>query len=1336
MPVPAQLMMKINQYERQGYSPDEIVQGISESENYPDMAAMVSDYQKQGYSTIEIVKGLKSSPVAVQPLSWVEAAKTPAPVKDLAEFMVTPPRKPTGVQDFIANVGPESGVRLGLGLVAAPIKAVADVVAPMVKALGKPIDENGVAQTTSDIWDAVGQTVQGFADFAGQGIGNVTDTQTGLARFSLDKLKEAWGTDPVGSVVSLMGIVAAAKVGREPKSAMKEFIDIMPEEQKSAVMDAFDQIRNLPPEVVERAFVEKGVAPEKAKEMVAQVQEPVETGTPATAPLETAKAPKLRNEKIYDATSFSIEPLRDSEIKNTPIQKRVAEYGVGEDRAVVVHYTLENGKATDINIASSDLGETNTIGPAAIKAIFRDIADRTEATSFSGRRISGANPERDITFDIKPSRTISEVDRILSTSPPDTGEAGAIIFNRSPQTKTFSFSDPITEGAFQSAQGVPKVTMWEKTGEFFQDLWAKASRNYENLPKNSEFSELNFHLVQLAKQRGIASAKTLQGLKGLTADLKDGNLYDLYRRKVILDDLLTTVEEGKAIPFGFTKDSLKTELARLDAEIAVEPKVGKALSDRSTLWDAIKKDYSDAMDSIGFDVKERLKNESYFRHMVLDYAQAKGGPSGQARLKTPTSRGFLKERRGSESPINTDYLQAEYEVMAQMMYDTEIGKTIHMVDKSYNITEALKKEAKKQTKAAQKIDTDAPAVDWHTLIPDGYKEWQPRQGNVFYMSDTVPAKMAEQLKNGILEELNLTADDLRQTLSVGGKRREFIVKDEVAATLDDMTTKSTENAISQWSKDLLKTWKVWTLVSPRRWFKYNLRNMTGDADAAFVGNPHGFLNAPKAIGELYGFYFKGGKMTPELRGYFERGGMETTLQFQEIGDINSLKFFKDLGEQHGGVTHIPGELWNKYWTAARVTTDFREQILRYANYLDYIKQMEKSGGTPKNFGASIKEEVMGLSDIRDRAFRLSDDLLGAYDRVSVLGGYLREHLYPFWSWKELNFKRYIQLAKNVTEDGNLATAIGLKAVGTLAKTPYMAYRIGSFLAKATALWSGLQVWNHTMFPELESQMAIEEASRPHIILGQTADGKIINFNRMGALGDFLQWFGLDGAPKHVDAWFKGRMTLQEIAVDMAKSPVNVVTQGLTPYATVPAQLLARQSFFPNIFKPGTIRDRSQFLAQSLGLADEYKAVAGVPSEGYASSIPKFFLYESDPLQASYGDIQDEKRRFLEKIGKGYEGFILTPKGNALYNVKLAIRYADEQAMDKYMEQYAELGGTAKGLKESLKLMQPMSGLSKKEQGAFIASLDNEGLEKLDRAMRFYGEVLLGERAQKKQEARP
>ena len=70
--------------------------------------------------------------------------------------------------------------------------------------------------------------------------------------------------------------------------------------------------------------------------------------------------------------------------------------------------------------------------------------------------------------------------------------------------------------------------------------------------------------------------------------------------------------------------------------------------------------------------------------------------------------------------------------------------------------------------------------------------------------------------------------------------------------------------------------------------------------------------------------------------------------------------FRRLYDEKKSIADIPSKVWQKYWNGAKISTDAREAICRYAAYLDYKQQMLKNGGKPLNFGASKPETIMAL----------------------------------------------------------------------------------------------------------------------------------------------------------------------------------------------------------------------------------------------------------------------------------------------------------------------------------------------------------------------------------------
>lgn len=1010
--------------------------------------------------------------------------------------------------------------------------------------------------------------------------------------------------------------------------------------------------------------------------------------------------------------SYALSP-EGADVYNSDDTLRFVRYG--NEKA----YTLEGNPSLDPfgkGFKQIQQFADHVIENGASKDIPVKVAQQHLGTEFEGKTIGTvgdfATKAKPVTKTQPLDNIGTDIDRTLASrvdaNTPDMGTTlgfANITPNVPKSKKGHTFLDSEVEERFRNAHGVPKRKATEKLTEFLDTFKRKATREYEHLPRGAKYAQLRYELTKLKKQKGVASDITLRNQQGITAGI-DGGRYDVFERKVILDDLLEEAIAGNQLPFGFTEETVKKELSRLPLDDGIK----EAVELRSALWEKIVSDYTKAMKSIGFNVDDRFKKKNYYRHQILEYANAKGLTGQGKKLRTPTGRGFLKKREGSNYDINTNYLEAEYEVMAQMLYDTEVAKTIKAIDTEYNIIAKLKSEAETSDKA------------WEELIPEGYTIWQPREGNVFFMAESIPERLVrEVVDKGIAE---LTAKDIKQVLAVGSKYKEFVIPEEVALTLDDMLKDRPKGFLNSASSQIMTKWKQWQLVSPRRIVKYNLRNITGDADAVFVGNPSGFKKIPQAIGDLYPVFFGDKSMTPEMKEWFKRGGMQTLLQTQELGDINQLKMFVKKVQAEGKLHEIPVKVWQKYWKTARLSTDFREAILRYANYLDYLEQMGKNG-TPKNFGASIPEEVMALKNIRDRAFKLSNDLLGAYDEVSVLGQELREHLIPFWSWKEVNFRRYSRFIKNAVNMKDREALIRMgKKMG--AKSPLIAFRVGKFMVQATAFSAMLEVWNRLVFPDLVDNVPDHVKGRPHIILGIDADGKIQYFSNLGAFGDFLEWFGLDSAPQMTRDYLSGKKSIKEIATEMAKKPVNIFAQGIRPDVKGLVELVGGQSLYPDVFDPSPIRDRWYQAFKNFGLENEYAAVTGKPMRGgYKDTIDDIIIYKADPGETAYNNARGKKYDYMEKIGKGSGGGQYTPKSNALYYLKMAIRYGDEEAMRKYLIEYLTYGGNAKGFKQSVKMMHPLSGLSKEEQVKYIKTLSKSELEELKEGIKWYQEVFAG-----------
>lgn len=861
--------------------------------------------------------------------------------------------------------------------------------------------------------------------------------------------------------------------------------------------------------------------------------------------------------------------------------------------------------------------------------------------------------------------------------------------------KPLAFEDPAIENRFQKAMGVQREPLRDRLANAVAEFKRGWTRTYKFLPNTAEFIEAKTALITLEGQRGISVDRSLRVINQLTKGLHRVD-FDLFRRKVIVDDLTRSAELGLDLPFKFTGDILAKEKIKIDSAIERNPKVKEALADRASLWEKLRTTYIAHAKEAGVEVEDHFRNPNYFHHQVLAFAKARGATGGK--MGYPTKRGYLRRRTGSELDINTDYVQAEKEVLGQMFFDIETYKALKRIKDNYDISPKLK------------VMSRLEGVDWRELLPKEYVLWQPIEGSVFYFTDTIPARLAREIQVSELEGIGVSKDQLRKTLAKGGQREEWAVKREIGETLDAINKAKPQ---PNFLEHKLRLWKKWVLLNPKRAAKYNIRNLTGDADGVFAGNPASLRKVPQSLREMIEVHIAGKPMSQTFRDWYERGGMKATLQEQEMGELRRLS--KDK------VWQVPLKPFKAYWKLIRIGTDLREATLRYANYLEYLEQIKRSStGEANNFGASLPEEIRGLRDPRDKAYRLSKELLGAYDEISVYGSALRKYIYPFWSWQELNFRRYARLFKNATTSEGIATAAGMKIIGkTMAiKAPYYAFRVGLFALRASGLSAACQTWNHVVFPDEEKELPEYVRRRSHIILGRDKDGKVQTFNRLGALIDIFDWFDGDDFIDDIEEYVRGTSSIRDIAEDTLKAPLNKIAGGLSPFFKWPVELSTGLRFYPNVLEPRRVRDRLEGLAKDFSLENEYRVLRKLPRKPYKETWEDLFVYKYDPMRTAYGDILSAKYEFLKKRGiKRPTIFGATPKSNALYHFWSAVRLEDDESARIYFNKYMDyamkdgevrgrtsaeiMSGFDRGLKQSVRAKHPMYGLSDAEAEAFF-----------------------------------
>ncbi len=384
---------------------------------------------------------------------------------------------------------------------------------------------------------------------------------------------------------------------------------------------------------------------------------------------------------------------------------------------------------------------------------------------------------------------------------------------------------------------------------------------------------------------------------------------------------------------------------------------------------------------------------------------------------------------------------------------------------------------------------------------------------------------------------------------------------------------------------------------------------------------------------------------------------------------------------------------------------------------------------PTNWGASVREEVLSvpaktIKGIRDRAFKMSNELIGAYDQVSETGRELRDIWWPFYSWKEVNAKRYYRLIKNgITEDG-LGDFASRFLKGQLVNLPYYGFKLAKTYLMINLLSMLIALFNNLVWPDDEDKLPPDIQAKPHITLGHDTHGNVLYFDRVGAVLDNLEWFGQEDSPflpfaKDVRDIFNGRQTFTGLVGKLVASPINQIISGINPIIKTPFELAAGKSLYPDFTRPRNLNDRVQYVAQSFGLNWPYKGITGLPVDNW-KEFKNLFLYQADAEEAAYFYTLGLVRLYQEKVlGKSSGSFGLTRRGEALRNMKTALRLGDKEAVQRWLAEYYGRGGSAKGLKISMRNMNPLHSLSKQEQEKFLKWVSPEERKYLNRANAFF-----------------
>jgi hypothetical protein len=772
---------------------------------------------------------------------------------------------------------------------------------------------------------------------------------------------------------------------------------------------------------------------------------------------------------------------------------------------------------------------------------------------------------------------------------------------------------PEVEERLQKAHGTDRPSLLGKIEAAAQKAWHVTTRTREHLPNTRQFDTAR-ELLRLMDASQQASADEANRTIAAILDPLDESAREIFERKIVVDNLRSAIERGQPLRFGF-KDPQEVAgyQAKVDAAVSQNPHIQRAIDGRKKVVEEL---VNDLVDNGLLSEGAKDNAESYFHQQVLSYVES----SKRAGIRPQKiKRGFQKKRVVGPPELeqlydyNTNYLEAEAEWMTDAQVELRKEKLLRQLEEEYDQMPGLRAEAKAKDVPVEQLMRERTDLG----------VWQPAPGNVFYRTFTIPEKVAEEILRIAPQEVD--AGMLRQALAMGGPRKQLALPSELVDQLDSMQKPKPKGWIADIARTTMDAWKVWTLLNPKRAIGYMVRNLTGDIDPVLGARPQALRYTNRAIRELWGYHSGKLALTPELRKARDLGVIGSSITAQEIPSLKDLPVFRRVYQRTTKATEIPAEALEKI----KEFNEFREGILRYAAFLDYRKEL--AGGTLKDYGGANPNTVAVLrktlgDDVA--AAHLARNLLGDYGNITVLGQFLRSYVIPFYSWIEVNAKRWPRLAQNAYVAGNITS--GGRVAGTVA--------VGSlYLARLGTMHALMAAWNHLMFPDEEKELGPNERANPHLTMGRRPDNSIRILRNTGALGDFLEWFGLNTAVSAWPQYESGQLSTKELLQMMAKDPLNKVVQGIGPHLKVPFEALAGQAFFPDATNPQPM-PRDEILANAVSLRDEYRAAKGAVLKQGDRARPNYLesflgVGTVDPRREVLSEIYALRERFLDRKGK-------------------------------------------------------------------------------------------------------
>lgn len=774
----------------------------------------------------------------------------------------------------------------------------------------------------------------------------------------------------------------------------------------------------------------------------------------------------------------------------------------------------------------------------------------------------------------------------------------------------------------------------------------------------------------------------------------------------------------------------------------------KAAIDRDRALEGAVVDERKALQRELFGFEPDLNREDYLHHEMLMDDAARNGAGGASRLsgKSVLRAFYTLQRKGTSLRYNTNTFEAKQRVYARMIADNARLRALKEI-KAHDIGPKIVEQALKDAQAAGGLKP-GEMLDLDAYIPDTHVRFSPDKGTDITQFWDAQARYVERLAAANFDRMGLTPGQNKQDLYLT-HLQDWVIPKEIAETLAAVVKPfdpTHEAFLNRMARGATSFWKVGKLYFPHSFAKYSLGNFADDTTSAYKftsvkRHPHitkTFLK--RAAPEVMGFLFGKRQASPEYREFLLRAGtdgqqLRAELGIQDLEGTAQSRIARALSaplfwrRMIGGPWQMGSELQNAYMARVMRIDGAREHLWRFTLFLDYLDQMQKSAdGRPGDYGTSIPDEVLALDNLYDRAYHLSNDVMGAYDKTTAFGRWVADHVIPFWRYQEQNHRRHYRYLANQTRDvmgaakagRSVAASLGLAARGT----PLMMARLGAFAVKMAAIDAALTAYNNARFPDAEESLDEKERQKPHLITGyDPRTGEVQYIRNLGANPDFYALFGLMDNARLGKRWLDGEITAREAATKALERDGQTLLESFGPWRTVALLLHGIQQTRGGKVMP--VRDPvEKILGETMGpwAVAGYRKLNEIPQRPF--SARKMIQAGADIHETAYYHTLDRLGDFRRQMDMGGSvgGGPYSEKQNALYWYRQAKRWGDDRLAQKYGAQYVLLADQSDGYQNMVESMSPIGRLSQMQVQKWLGTLDMPEKRMTLRAMLHWSEL--------------